>query len=64
MTDFEMAEKQVETIRKYWAARGAIVNVVMDTLYTIETGHKNPIYLIRSDMVNGLPRNFSLKEAA
>lgn len=51
----DILNNHARRIAQYWARRGALVNVDI----VRDDGQGEPTYSLRSDMVNGLPRNAS-----
>ena len=49
----ETAEITATRIREYWAERGYLVRTRVE--YTEGTGDRNPGWVVRTDMENGLP---------
>ena len=49
------ASRLANTIRKYWAERGYVVAV---RTVPISGNHERSVFAVRSDLVNGLPRDF------
>lgn len=57
------AEELAARIRAYWADRGYEVNTRVELFHHI-TGKVDKFYVIRSDMVNGLPQRRAQAVAA
>jgi hypothetical protein len=59
-TDQSIAERAAADLRGYWAERGYAVSVDVECVdggkYT-----SGPLYSIRTDLINGLPKGFKAK---
>lgn len=54
------ARRLAKTIADYWAARGGDVNVRVSSMLVQQSKKDDPenMFVVRSDMVNGLPSRF------
>lgn len=56
--DRVIAERAAEDLRGYWADRGYEVRVEIECNCLTTPKDGLPLYLIRADLINGLPKGF------
>jgi hypothetical protein len=50
------ARRHADTITRYWADRGAVINAWVERAEIPSEEHIAPVYQVRTDLLRGMPR--------
>jgi hypothetical protein len=53
----EEAERLAKRLKRFWRARGYEITTTVTHEKVYERGHLENVYAVRTDMVNGFPRD-------